>query len=93
MLITKVWEFILLLEDESFKPCGGWLQHFRECYSILYRKVPGESTSQDNAGKAAWLDRHVQNTFEKYEEGDIYSDDETGLLYQMLHSGKRILKG
>ncbi|XP_064467178.1 tigger transposable element-derived protein 6-like [Ornithodoros turicata] len=92
VLAAKAKHFAYLL-DEDLKPCGGWLQRFKDRYGITYRRIVGESASMDRAGREAWLDEHLEDIFQRYTECNIYNGDETGLFYQLLPSATHALKG
>ncbi|XP_064468531.1 tigger transposable element-derived protein 4-like [Ornithodoros turicata] len=92
VLAAKAKRFAYLL-DEDFKPCGGWLQRFKDRYGITYRRIVGESASMDRAGREAWLDEHLEDIFQRYTECNIYNGDEMGLFYQLLPSATHALKG
>lgn len=58
----------------------------------MYTDIVGESATMDSSRKVTWLEMRVQVIFDRYEEQDVYNDDETGLLYQMLPMGKHCAK-
>lgn len=93
ILMAKAKHFAVLLDQEDFKPSGGWLQRFRARYGINYRRIVGESASMDFSGREAWLEEHLPIIFKSYAERDIYNGDETGLFYQLLPSATLTLKG
>jgi hypothetical protein len=67
----------------DFRPSNGWIDRFKKCSALVYRKVCGEANSV-NPEVVAWKDTTLLHLMAKYFPKDIFNADEFGLFYNML---------
>lgn len=86
MLQSKAKDFAFVLGVEGFTGGTGWLQRFKDRYSIVGKVVAGERCSVDTEGVKKWIDDNWPAIIEKYKPCDIFNTDETALFWQLLPS-------
>lgn len=67
----------------EFKASNGWLEKFRKRHFIAHKQVCEESASVDTFTTEEWKKR-LPNILQGYSDEDVYSADETGLLFRAL---------
>ena len=81
LLIAKAQEFASQLGDD-FKCTTGWLERFKECHNITFKRVCGES---NNVNKTSTLMQDWSSTLQtllaEYSPQDIFNADETGPFF------------
>ncbi len=68
----------------GFKQSCGWLDRFKECHGISFKKICGESKAVDMSSQSVedW-NRLLTAILKKYHARDVYNADETGVFYKM----------
>ena len=85
MLLTKAEEFAAQLGDTDFKLNTGWLDRFKQCHQITFKKVCGEAKSvEDNSDDMQNWTTQLQKLLDDYDADDIFNADETGLFFRLL---------
>jgi hypothetical protein len=77
----------------EFKPSNGWIDRFKKCSGLVYRKVCGETNSVNPEEVVASKDTTLQHLMAKYSHKDIFNADEFGLFYNMLPDKTYTFKG
>lgn len=81
LFIVKVQEFVFQFGDD-FKCIIGWLECFKECYSIIFKCVCGELKSVVDGIDVmkVWV-LSFQIILVEYSFSDIFNVDEIGLFF------------
>ncbi|XP_033749246.1 tigger transposable element-derived protein 6-like [Pecten maximus] len=79
----KALQFSKELNLEEFKASNGWLESWKNRYSIGYFKVCGESADVDIESVNDYK-RRVPSIVAGYHNKDIFNCDETGLFFRAL---------
>lgn len=78
-----------------FPPSNGWLDHFRERYSIVYRQVCRESTAVNAEDVNCWKNNVLCVANEqvlKQQYPDIYNVDDLGLKKKLMPDETMVFK-
>ncbi len=67
----------------DFKFSEGWLQKWKSCYDVHFKKLQGESKANSDAA-AKWLAEDLPKLLNLYKPCHIYNTDETGIFWHGL---------
>jgi hypothetical protein len=93
ILKVQAEKFAKQLGHENFTCNNGWLDRFKSRHNILYAIVSGEAPSVDSKTASEWVTSVWVGCQQGYSEEDIYSADETGVLYNMTPDSTFKFKG
>ena len=93
ILKEKEAEIAQQLGVEDFTASNGWLDRFRNRYSIIYKKICGESAAVNQDDAELWKSNTLPKLVEGYASRDIYNADETGLFFKAIPDRSMVLKG
>jgi hypothetical protein len=68
----------------DFRPSSDWIDRFKKCSGLVYRKVCGEANSVNPEEMVAWKDTTLLHLMARYSPKDVFNADEFGLFYNML---------
>jgi hypothetical protein len=77
---------------ENFLASNSWISHFKQCHSLVFKKLARESAAVDINAMDLWFERLLE-LLEGYEAQGIYNADETGLFFNCLPDQTLALKG
>ena len=83
IVMTKAEEYAIRFNYSDFKPNPGWLERFKNRFSIKFTTKHGESGSVDQTVVTNWK-RNLSNLVADYSASDIFNADETGLFFKLL---------
>ena len=76
-----------LLGKPDFKATNGWLCRWKSRHGIKFKKTHGEKKDADVDAAAQWSSTVLAEILERYEPGNVYNADETGIYYRALPDG------
>jgi hypothetical protein len=76
---------------ENFSASNGWIARFKQCHSLVFKKLAGASAAVDTVTYLCFA--RLPEQLEGYEAQDIYNADETGLFFNCLPDRTLELKG
>lgn len=79
------------LNITDFKASNGWLEKFRQRYSISFKTACGESSDVNSETVSEWSKR-LPTLCSAYKPSDIFNLDETGLYYRIMPNKTMCLK-
>ena len=82
LIQQKALKFAEMLETTDFRASSGWLQKFKQRYSIRTYKKHGESQSAP-IEQIPELRENLKEITKQYRPEDIFNCDETGLYWKM----------
>jgi hypothetical protein len=82
LIQQKALKFAELLETTDFKASPGWLQKFKQRYSISAFIKHGESQSAP-IEQIPEMRENLKAVIKQYQPGDVFNCDETGLYWKM----------
>ncbi|UYV73153.1 hypothetical protein LAZ67_10001978 [Cordylochernes scorpioides] len=83
ILKDKAKFFAQSLGIKGFAASEGWLSNFKNRHCISFKKICGESASEDISICSQWID-NLNQLLNGYDSRDIFNTDETGLFYKCL---------
>ena len=93
LLATKARSFADMLGKNDFEASPGWLTRFKECHSIVFKNVCGESSSVSSDTVDRWVSDSLPKLMEGYDARDVFNADEMGLFWRMLPDKTMAVKG
>jgi hypothetical protein len=64
---------------ENISALNSWISHFKQCHSLVFMKLAGESAAVDTSTMDLWFKRLLE-LLEGYKAWDIYNADEMGFF-------------
>ena len=92
VLKEKAEQFAEKLGHKKFKSSNGWLEDFKKCHNIIFRKLCSESQSMSNKLCLDWI-KNLPDLLKDYSPNNIYNADETGGFFKALLGKTAIFKG
>ncbi|XP_064414219.1 tigger transposable element-derived protein 4-like [Latimeria chalumnae] len=93
MLAIKADELAKKLGHADFSVSQSWVERFKHCRGIVYRKVCGESESINSDVLDDYITTKLPSLLIGYQPRDIFNINETGLFYKLLPNRTLALKG
>jgi hypothetical protein len=91
LLMDKARRLASDLGKDDFQPTDGWLNRWKQRNNVCFKKVHGEAGSADVEAAHTWTETLPQ-LLEKYDAGDVYNADETGLYYRATPDGSLVFR-
>ena len=84
ILQEKAMQYAKELDIGDFHASDGWLEGWKQRFSVSFKIVSGESAAVTGEMVAPWNETALPTLLSKYELKDIYNADECGLFFQAL---------
>jgi hypothetical protein len=91
--MIKAEEFAKKLSGEEFVCSAGWIDRFKLCHDISFRKVSGEARGVNNDMTTEWLTAMWSNVCKGFADNDIFNADETGIFFRLTPDRTLKFKG
>ncbi|XP_058869027.1 tigger transposable element-derived protein 4-like [Acipenser ruthenus] len=92
ILKNKAVEFAADLNVDAFKASNGWLDRWKKRHEIVLKRAQGEQKGADVSSGDSWVEKGLPAVLQRYQPGDVYSADQTGLYYRAQACGSRAFK-
>ncbi|KAK6471180.1 tigger transposable element-derived protein 4-like [Huso huso] len=92
ILKNKAVEFAADLNVDAFKATNGWLDRWKKRHEIVLKRAQGEKKDADVSFGNSWVEKELPAVLQRYQPGDVYNADQTGLYYRALACGSRAFK-
>jgi hypothetical protein len=84
VLHAKAMEITLWLNIDNFKALNRWLRQFKQMHDVMYGNMCGESGSISQDTVDHWTNETLPDLIQGHEDRNIFSADETALLYSLM---------
>ncbi|GBN62143.1 Tigger transposable element-derived protein 4 [Araneus ventricosus] len=91
-LKEKAEQFAQKLGHKDFKSSNGWLENFKNCHNIVFRKLCGKSQSVSDELCSEWI-KNLPGLLQEYSPDNIFNADETGLSFKALPDKTAVFQG